>query len=1081
MAKKAKPKKAAAGHGKSAVLAAQLKAQPKKLNPFELKGAKGHFDTMGRRLSGKKHNVIKARQEAVNRRKKTLLVEYRQLRKANSFVDRRFGEGDPALSEADKGLARLAAQRTRRSAEEGAGRVKKKRGSKFTLSEAAEGGEGPLLTHRGRSLADDDDLRALMEKPEFDDLDDEMAEELVAKYHFGGGGEEGEGAEEEGAEDGDKGAGAVGGKPKTRKQVMEEIIAKSRMYRALKAQQKEADEQELDQLNDTFKQLVRSAALAKYVKPPKADKWGGAGWLAGGRGEWGSSDAEWMEGLKVPASDPADAAYDVAARELAFEAKGAATERTLTPEELAERERQRLEALEKERLKRMRGGADSADEEGSEEGEEGSEDGGDRGRKRRREHQSGDALGDDFDSEGAGDSEEADEGEDEEGGKGGGGPSALDERRMRAAAGDHPLQESFRAAAAALAAKYGVAAPQNPYLQEEGEDDEEEEGEEGESDEDEEGEGAESGSGEGEEAGVSGSGGGEDEEEEGEGGSEDEDEDEQGSAANGAKAAAPQPKRAATAAASPAAPLDGPLDLPYTISLPSSYADFAALVRGRPSDQLAAAISRIRAFNAVALATDNKRKLQEFFGVLVQHFAMLAGQSPPPAAALDVLSGVLGQLAAEVPFYAATVARARLARLADNLTQALAALGGEGARRAAEAAGSMSAVVAGAGASVAGAPAQPPPGSAGSAPPTSPWPPARAVLQLKLFAQLFPTSDRRHPVLTPAALFIGKVLSQCVVSNPHEAAVGLCLCSLLTHMAAPARRTAPEALVFLRDCLAAFVPPPAQRRQAASSAGADSEAFVRFPPGLLALGPDASPATAAPQLDLYGVLGCAPTDPRVTDDAFRLGLLRAALCGVRRCAALAAGSGFSGAGSSAGGGGEGGAGLVCYEQLFAPLLAAVRGLAAVERRLPQELQELRSSVQRQLTDASAACVAARRPLVNPSRARSVAGALPAAAVREFNPRFEEGFALGRDYDPDRQRAEERRLKRALVKERRGAIRELRRDAAFLAEERDAATAAVDAERMASERHFYAELQRQEADMRSGGQAGMNPHLKKKKK
>jgi nucleolar protein 14 len=39
---------------------------------------------------------------------------------------------------------------------------------------------------------------------------------------------------------------------------------------------------------------------------------------------------------------------------------------------------------------------------------------------------------------------------------------------------------------------------------------------------------------------------------------------------------------------------------------------------------------------------------------------------------------------------------------------------------------------------------------------------------------------------------------------------------------------------------------------------------------------------------------------------------------------------------------------------------------------------------------------------------------------------------------------------------------------------------VDAERLASERRFYAELQGQEADMRSGGQKGMHPHRKKKK-
>ncbi len=59
------------------------------------------------------------------------------------------------------------------------------------------------------------------------------------------------------------------------------------------------------------------------------------------------------------------------------------------------------------------------------------------------------------------------------------------------------------------------------------------------------------------------------------------------------------------------------------------------------------------------------------------------------------------------------------------------------------------------------------------------------------------------------------------------------------------------------------------------------------------------------------------------------------------------------------------------------------------------------------------------------------------------------------------------------------MRELRRDAAFMADARDTERAAVDAERLAAEKGFYAELQRQAADLRSGGQGGMNPHLKGK--
>ncbi len=60
------------------------------------------------------------------------------------------------------------------------------------------------------------------------------------------------------------------------------------------------------------------------------------------------------------------------------------------------------------------------------------------------------------------------------------------------------------------------------------------------------------------------------------------------------------------------------------------------------------------------------------------------------------------------------------------------------------------------------------------------------------------------------------------------------------------------------------------------------------------------------------------------------------------------------------------------------------------------------------------------------------------------------------------------------------MRELRRDAAFMATERERERGVVDAERMACQKRFYSELQSQAADLRSGGQGGMNPHLKKKR-
>ena len=50
---------------------------------------------------------------------------------------------------------------------------------------------------------------------------------------------------------------------------------------------------------------------------------------------------------------------------------------------------------------------------------------------------------------------------------------------------------------------------------------------------------------------------------------------------------------------------------------------------------------------------------QVFYGILFQHFATLAGEVPLPMAHLDALVPLLLPMTAEVPFYAATVARAR--------------------------------------------------------------------------------------------------------------------------------------------------------------------------------------------------------------------------------------------------------------------------------------------------------------------------------------------------------------------------------------------------------------------------------------
>ena len=218
--------------------------------------------------------------------------------------------------------------------------------------------------------------------------------------------------------------------------------------------------------------------------------------------------------------------------------------------------------------------------------------------------------------------------------------ATLDARQAARAAGDHPLQQSFRAAAAQLLEKYGTAAERKKKnknhavtadkAEEEGE--EEEEVQEGDSESDAPEEGHTSSAAESSEAGEESSDANQEEEQESDSDSDDEDK-QSGASSEGPKS--PQSpvaqterqterhhsdRQTAHAEAQSSGlphvtlnhePAVGDVDdIPYTIAAPSSYAAFAQLVKGHSAGKLGLIIQRIRACNAIALATDNRRKLQ---------------------------------------------------------------------------------------------------------------------------------------------------------------------------------------------------------------------------------------------------------------------------------------------------------------------------------------------------------------------------------------------------------------------------------------------------------------------------------------
>ena len=205
------------------------KAPEKAANPFERKPSSKKHDVLGR-VRGTKaaaKSVAKARSEAWESRKKTLGIEARQEGKSNSFVDRRFGEQED-LPEEDKMLMRFQRERM--------ARVKK---GTFNIDDEEE----DILTHKGMSLSS-------MSKVDMDDFSSDDDAGVTAadtkNFNFGGGfvqafdDQEGEEAE---------------ARRKTKKEVMEEIIAKSKMYKAERRREKAEDEDFLDELNTKFNSL----------------------------------------------------------------------------------------------------------------------------------------------------------------------------------------------------------------------------------------------------------------------------------------------------------------------------------------------------------------------------------------------------------------------------------------------------------------------------------------------------------------------------------------------------------------------------------------------------------------------------------------------------------------------------------------------------------------------------------------------------------------------------------------------------------------------------------------------------------
>lgn len=187
----------------------------------------------------------------------------------------------------------------------------------------------------------------------------------------------------------------------------------------------------------------------------------------------------------------------------------------------------------------------------------------------------------------------------------------------------------------------------------------------------------------------------------------------------------------------PAATKSEKREIPFTFECPTTHDAFLEILKGLEVEDSVVVTKRIRVLYHIKLAQENKAKMSEFLGVVVDHLAYVASTvSPLPTKVLEQLGAHVFEISQQLPEAAAQVFNAKLKKMHGEMAKKMKHSG-------------------------------------------SSWPDVEDLTLLRSIGQIFSTSDLTHPIATPALLFMCHALSQCRVQSEVDIGRGLFL-TLLT-------------------------------------------------------------------------------------------------------------------------------------------------------------------------------------------------------------------------------------------------------------------------------------------------------------
>ena len=302
------------------------------------------------------------------------------------------------------------------------------------------------------------------------------------------------------------------------------------------------------------------------------------------------------------------------------------------------------------------------------------------------------------------------------------------------------------------------------------------------------------------------------------------------------------------------------------------------------------------------------------------------------------------------------------------------------------------------------------------------------------------TSDFKHNVTLPALLLMCESLTRVPVRGPRDVGASLFICSLIINYIQHSKRFVPEVPVFLQQLLVFGFGLSQSTSKGDTTSNTTSLFFQTLPPLPVSFSKSldlwkrfqvttsnisTSKSTSKKQLadsdssssngltnssfplSLQAILCKSNSDSYVNSTEFCVSSFSVTIDLIRRISNM-----YSM--------------LPSFPEIMLPCIQTLRQIKLNQQTCPPHLIKQHAYVLKTISSMCSSCAKSRTPLFQIIRSKP---------LRELNPSFKEDYTPGKDMDPDKHRVEQRKLARKVKQEKRGAMRELRRDAEFIATER----------------------------------------------